>query len=277
MSNDRSLKTWLLQKPYTLVMSSSFFGFYAHCGLLIALEEAGVPPSRVSGSSAGAIISCAYASGMSPLYIRDIMLSIDHHEMFDPFWKAPLGFGFGRLKSVLEPFLPVQTFEECRIPVTISAYDIYGFRTQVFNSGRMALAVMASCAVPILFQPVMIHDRAYWDGGLMDIPGIQGVPEGERVLYHHGTIIPSLISGVSRSHPDSVTLELDGLLWMHPLRLQRGAEVMDMAREATLRALKLQLPEHAFKTPFTPSKLTVPILPVEKPLAAPKPVIMSKL
>lgn len=59
-----TLREWLQEGPYTLCMSSSFFGFYAHLGVLTALVDAGVGPAKLTGSSAGALIASVYGSGV---------------------------------------------------------------------------------------------------------------------------------------------------------------------------------------------------------------------
>ena len=64
-SSPFTLRSWLAAGPYTLVMSSSFFGSPYHAGLLAALLEAGLPPSAVAGSSSGALVASLHAAGLS--------------------------------------------------------------------------------------------------------------------------------------------------------------------------------------------------------------------
>lgn len=59
-----TLKEWLEKGPYTLALSSGFFGCYAHCGAIQALEEAGCLPSRIIGTSSGALVAAAWAAGL---------------------------------------------------------------------------------------------------------------------------------------------------------------------------------------------------------------------
>ena len=59
-----TLRDWLAESPFSLAMSSGFFGFFAHTGMLAALEEAGVLPAEVAGSSAGALVAGLWASGI---------------------------------------------------------------------------------------------------------------------------------------------------------------------------------------------------------------------
>jgi hypothetical protein len=128
--------------------------------------------------------------------------------------------------------LPITEMTACRVPVRISVFDIARRRTEVLHDRDLA-ARSASCAVPGLFHPVWIDRRAYWDGGILTGPGLDGVPVGERVLLHH-------ISSRSpwRGRLDvprargRVALVLDGLPRAGPFRLDAGRRALN-ARSAT--------------------------------------------
>ena len=63
MGSDITLRDWLRQKPFTLTLSSGFFSFFAHCGMLSVLEEEGLTPQRITGASSGAMVGACWASG----------------------------------------------------------------------------------------------------------------------------------------------------------------------------------------------------------------------
>ena len=140
-------------------MSSGFFRFYAHMGVLHALEENNCLRVRsCSGSSAGALVTAFLASGMKPTDMPERVFSIKRENMWD------VGIGLGLLKGqlfqqILEKQFPVQTFEECPIPLGVTAYDVLGFKTNCITTGNLATAVRASCTFPGLFQPVVIDSR----------------------------------------------------------------------------------------------------------------------
>ena len=71
MSTPPTLRAWLQAEPFTLAMSSGFFGFYVHAGALTALVDAGLNPVAVTGSSAGALVTGLYAGGVSLDAMRD--------------------------------------------------------------------------------------------------------------------------------------------------------------------------------------------------------------
>ncbi|MEO8874044.1 MAG: patatin-like phospholipase family protein, partial [Polyangiaceae bacterium] len=179
-----TLAEWLKEGPFSLSMSSGFFSFFAHAGLLGVLVDEGFLPARVSGSSAGALVTGAWAGGVEPAVLASALMTLERKDFWDP---APgLGFLRGkRFREKVESLLVVPNFEECRVPAAISVFDLASRTTRVLDKGALAPAICASCAVPGLFHPVWIDGRAYWDGGVKDRPGLVGMPEGDRVLFHH--------------------------------------------------------------------------------------------
>ena len=225
-------------------MSSGFFGFFAHTGVLRALEEADLVPDAVSGSSAGALVTGIWAAGVDAETLAQELLALERAHFWDP--RLPL-FGFLRgelFRRKLRSLLPVERLEDCRVPVRISVYDVLGRRTVVRDRGPLPEAIHASCAVPFLFRPVWLEGRPLLDGGVLDRPGLAGVPTGGRVLHHHlasrspwrragspALLIPAR-DGVH-------ALVLEGLPRVSPFDLAAGHRAYAMALAATRRALDL--------------------------------------
>ncbi|MET0389171.1 MAG: patatin-like phospholipase family protein [Polyangiales bacterium] len=235
MTRVQTLQDWLAEAPFRLVMSSGFFGFYAHAGVLCALEEARLLPSSAAGASAGALVTGAFCAGVSSRELRERLTILERHEFWDPAWGPGLLRG-QRVIDVLQSILPVETFAQCRIPVAMSTFDVARRRTHVLDSGPLAPAIAASCAVPLMFQPVRHMGRALYDGGILDRPGLAGVAHHERVFYHHlssrwlGYTIPR--------RRDLVALEIASLPQVDPMRMARGRRAMALAAEATRHALR---------------------------------------
>lgn len=236
-----TLRDWLREAPFTLTLSSGFFGFFAHAGAVSALEEAGLVPARITGSSAGALVGGLWAAGVGTRRIRDELLALRREHFWDP---AP-GFGLLRgalFRSRLDAILPVHRFEECPIPVAVSAFDVLARRTAVLDRGPLAPALHASCAAPLLFQPVRIGSRAFVDGGVLDRHGLAPVAEGERVLYHHLTSrspwrrrdSPALRIP---SRPSLRAIAIEGIPRMGPFRLERAGEAIERAADGVRAAL----------------------------------------
>lgn len=237
-----TLREWLLEEPFTLAMSSGFFGFFAHAGVLRAFEEEGIAPAAVAGSSAGALVTGTWAAGVNAAELAEELLGLERPDFWDP--RVP---GFGLLQGALfrqrlERMLPVDRLERCRVPATISVYDVLARRTVVRRDGPIAEAIHASCAVPLLFHPVWIGGRPHLDGGLRDRPGLAGVPVGRRVLHHH------LSSRSPWRRPDSPALRvparadvhalvIDDLPRVSPFALEAGRLAHQRAYDAARRAL----------------------------------------
>src|SRR5499427_2050428 len=109
-----TLHEWLRQGPFTLVMSSGFFGFYAHTGVVTVLEEQGLRPTRIAGSSAGALVGALWGAGIPAARIREELLGLRRSD----FWDLWPGLGLlrgGLFRALLERVLPVRTFEESHV------------------------------------------------------------------------------------------------------------------------------------------------------------------
>lgn len=229
-----TLREWLAREPFGLAMSSGFFGFYAHTGMLLALRDAGFAPASIAGSSAGALVGGAYAAGVEPEALATILRGLDRGAFWDPRLGAGLLAG-NKFDALLRAMLPVGAIEACRIPTRISVFDIAARATCVLERGDLSDAIRASCAVPVMFHPVTIAGRRYWDGGIKDRPGIAGVPAGERLLFHHlaGNVLPR--------RANMTTLVIEGLPQPHPFRLDAGRRSIELARDATERALDREI------------------------------------
>jgi NTE family protein len=236
-----TLREWLAAAPFTLVMSSGFFGFFAHAGVVSILEDEGLMPARICGSSAGALVGGLWAAGLPAKRLREELVALRREH----FWDVGPGFGLLRgalFRTRLEALAPARTFEECPIPLAVSVFDVLGARTAVLRRGALAPALHASCAAPFLFQPVRIDGRLYLDGGVLDRPGLAGAGADERVLYHH---IASRSPWRRRSspalripaRPGLQAVALAALPRLGPFRLERGAEAMRRAAEGMRAAL----------------------------------------
>ncbi|HLL21624.1 MAG TPA: patatin-like phospholipase family protein, partial [Kofleriaceae bacterium] len=110
-----TLGDWLARAPFGLAMSSGFFSFFAHTGMLSALVARGLAPAHVAGSSAGALVGGAYAAGLAPDELARVLGSLERAQFWDPTVGAGLlaGKKFDRL---LREILPVARFEELPLP-----------------------------------------------------------------------------------------------------------------------------------------------------------------
>ena len=235
-----TLRAHLAEEPFQLAMSSGFFGFFAHAGMLTALVEEGVAPASACGSSAGALVAAAWASGVESAAFVDVLTRLRRED----FWDPAVGLGLlrgDRFRRLIEDLFPRKRFEDTRAPLAVSTFDVVMRRTHVVRTGLLAPAVVASCAVPFLFHPVRHEGRFLLDGGIRDRPGLAGARAGRTLFHHLASRSPWRLPGdpalAVPLREDLVTLVIDGLPRANPHRLAPGVRAMELAREATKRAL----------------------------------------
>ena len=170
-----------------VALGGGFARGIAHIGVLKVLEEAGIPIRMIAGTSVGALIGAAYCSGLTIPELEEVA----HKVRFTTFARWTLSrYGFStndRMVSFLTRTLKVQTFEELRIPLGVTATDFNTGEEAVFHSGSIIDPVRASCAYPGMFLPVEIRGRWLVDGMLSHpVPVIPLREMGaERVLAVH--------------------------------------------------------------------------------------------
>ena len=140
----------------------------AHIGVLQALNDKGIFPTHISGASAGSIIAALYADGFSPKEILKMSKEKDFLNIFRIGFTTSEITELTRLKNFLKSHLTVTKIEELKLPLFISATNLNKYQSEIFASGNLINVLLASCAIPILFKPVVIGNDSYVDGGLLN-------------------------------------------------------------------------------------------------------------
>jgi NTE family protein len=157
----------------------------AHITILEALDELGVRPLAISGTSIGAIIGAAYASGVEAKHLRAHTLVVmrKRSEVMAKLLKARVGRftdlvlrGFGNpmlldAEIFLDLFWPdsvPERFEDLAIPLHVVTTDFHDRCEAVFSTGLLAPAVAGSMAIPGLIKPVEVDGRVLVDGGAVN-------------------------------------------------------------------------------------------------------------
>jgi NTE family protein len=140
----------------------------AHTGVLRVLKHHGIPIHCIAGTSSGAIVGAFHAFGVPPekqlafaqrLRWRSVrMLGIPKMGFFHT----------GELEKFLTEVLGDAHFDDLKVPLGVVATDFRTARPIVFREGRVAPAVAASAAIPIIFSPVRLGEMVLVDGGLTD-------------------------------------------------------------------------------------------------------------
>ena len=142
---------------------------FAHIGVLQVLEEEGIKPALVVGTSAGSVVASFYASGKTGQQLQWLADTMDETQFTD--WANPFS-GRGMLRGeALGKYINSQLngmkIEDMKMPLGIVATDLRTGDGILFRRGDVATAVRASSAVPSVFEPVQIGGKDYVDGGLV--------------------------------------------------------------------------------------------------------------
>ena len=154
----------------------------AHISMLEVLDELGVRPHRISGTSIGAIMGVLYSSGLTASEMREGIGDLTAtprtlKELFEakklPSWIEFIGIDVGRgsllqvdrFLEQLETVIGVSQFEDLSIPLQVVAADFWAREEVVFEAGPIIPAVAASFALPGIFKPVVMDGRVLVDGG----------------------------------------------------------------------------------------------------------------
>lgn len=142
---------------------------FAHIGVLQVLEEEGIKPSLVVGTSAGSVVASFYASGKTGQQLQWLADTMDETQFTD--WANPFsGRGILRgeaLGKYINSQLNGMKIEDMKLPLGIVATDLRNGDGILFRRGDVATAVRASSAVPSVFEPVQIAGKDFVDGGLV--------------------------------------------------------------------------------------------------------------
>lgn len=154
----------------------------AHIHVIETLDELGIRPTAIAGSSIGAIMGAGMAAGIRGTEIHAFAREIlgrraevasrmwrARPSSFSEFFKGGISVSQFNVERVLAAFMPEKipaTFEELAIPLQVTATDYFGHCLHVCDSGDLISALGASAAIPALFKPVRRDGRLLIDGGI---------------------------------------------------------------------------------------------------------------
>jgi NTE family protein len=192
----------------------------AHIHAIEALDELGIRPVAIAGSSIGAIMGAGMASGMAGAEIHAYARSIlgSRAEVASRMWRARPGtiaeamqngirvsqFNVERiLKSFLPDAIP-ETFAELKIPLKVAATDYFGHKLAVFEDGDLHSALAASAAIPAVFRPVTRDGRVLIDGGIYNPVPFDLIEKDADIIIAIDVV--GAPSEAERRHPTTVDL-----------------------------------------------------------------------
>ncbi len=155
-----------------LVLSGGSARGFAHIGVIKVLEEEGVRPDLIVGTSAGSIVGALYASGMNAAELEATSRQARDVFAAETDWQRVLRleslglFTGNALHAFVNRHTGQRTLETMPLPFAVIATDLGSGNPVAFTHGDAAHAVHASCAIPGVFEPVEIRGRLYADGDL---------------------------------------------------------------------------------------------------------------
>lgn len=233
---------------------------FAHIGALKALDDAGISPQFVAGTSVGSLVGALYCAGRRWSEILAKAEGMD--------WRDLVTLTFPRLgvvkpeglRDLLEELVGQRSVEELPIPFAAVAVDLVSAREVVLDSGPVSRAVLASCSIPGVFVPVLEEDSVLVDGGVLnavpadvvrrmgaefviavdlnaDVRGAGGHPENILdVLVRSMAVFMKATSGKGLDHADcTVQPDLKGFSYHD---MARGRELFERGERAMREALE---------------------------------------
>jgi NTE family protein len=222
----------------------------AHIAYIEALDELGLRPSVIAGSSIGALIGSGWANGMTGAELREHAFSVlsSLQQIASTLWEK----GRPTLKTVLETGLSLQVnsigianaflpdgfpddFNELKVPLHVVATDFYSWKELVISTGPLRPAIAASMAIPSIFRPVALNGSFFLDGGVTNpLPLDQVAPHADVTIgidVHRTAnpglkvIEPSLFDAAVVSTEIMSQKLVDATVFAHPPDVYVRAEV----------------------------------------------------
>jgi NTE family protein len=165
-----------------LVLSGGGARGFAHLGVIQSLNDAGIFPEVISGTSAGAIIGVLYADGHTPKEILKLINGSSRLDFMRPALPREGLLQINGIIKILKTSLHSKQFKDLKIPLFVAATDLNNGKAVYFSKGDLYDPVIASASIPVLFQPVKIDGISYVDGGVLDNLPLRPIEDKCRIL-----------------------------------------------------------------------------------------------
>jgi len=153
---------------YGVVLSGGAVRGFAHLGALKALEENGIVPQIISGTSVGAMVGAFYADGYNPEQIHRLFSNKKLLQLLDISIPKKGFLKTLPIKKILEQHLVAKNFDELKKPLYICVTDLNNGKAVYISEGNIIDAVLASISIPVVFEPKIKDNITYVDGGVLD-------------------------------------------------------------------------------------------------------------
>ena len=185
------------KQPFRIgvALGGGAFRGLAHIGCLQVLEENGIKPDIIAGTSMGSLVGGVYACGMDLKMMERFCYTISEKDLVDVTRPKEGLIAGNRIELMLRTLTGNRTFEQTKIDFAAVATDLALGERAVLREGYVYQAIRASISIPAIFTPYRIGSRTYVDGGVVDRVPIEAVHEmgadyviGIDVGYHGGEV-----------------------------------------------------------------------------------------
>ena len=140
----------------------------AHIGFLKALEEEGIKPALITGSSMGSVVGAGYAAGVSVEKMFEAVRNLKLFDLISPSTKKGGLFDTKKMRNVLAKYIGDIQFSDLHLPFHCMAVDMISQKTVEFSEGSVLDAGVASSSIPSIFRPTEKEGMRLIDGGILD-------------------------------------------------------------------------------------------------------------
>lgn len=230
----------------------------AHLGVIKALNELGIKPSMIAGTSAGSIAGTMTAAGYSPEFTFDIIQSSGISNFLKLSFNRFGLFNLDKLESVFLKHIPHNSFENLKIPMVICATDIEKGEAVYFSEGELAKAVLASCCLPGIFSPIKFQGRLLVDGGILNnlpieplqnhcdfIIGVNVTPISNSMPIKSAkdVLMKSLFTAINQNSSEKlsrcdIAIEPHEIFRFDGLNLKKSKELFDLGYQSAMQQLE---------------------------------------
>ncbi len=140
----------------------------AHIGVFMELEQLGLTPDFVVGTSIGGIVGALIAAGLDSEQLVDVFQQLQFGKMYALPWRKPAMMDTHKLEKLLRKTIGVRQFEELDISLALVTTDLIDRVEVVIDKGDIVSAVLATTAFPVVFPPVRRDGKTLIDGGVLN-------------------------------------------------------------------------------------------------------------
>ncbi len=168
----------------------------AHLGVVKAMLEKEIQFDVISGTSAGAVAGMFLAKGYSPDEALSIFMKTKVYKLLRPAINLRGLLKIESVESIIKPYFGDTSFASLNIPFYVSATNVRTGKIRVFSEGDLIRPVLASCCIPVVYEPLRIGTETYMDGGVVNnLPVEPLLGSVDRIVGIHSNPISDQYNG----------------------------------------------------------------------------------